>query len=260
MVIVNYRTAELTTAAARSVLAEDDVGEVVVVDNASGDGSAATLREALGDDPRARVVGSPRNGGFGAGVNLGVAACAAPFLFILNSDATVRPGSVGRLVTALAADGSLGILAPEVVLADGVTPQPQAFGRLPRRWELVVPGWRTAHGGRRADALRPEWVSGVAMVLRTADFLALGGFDEAFEMYFEDLDLCRRVMARGQAVGRLPAAQVVHGGGQSWRSARDQKRRYHESRLTYARKVGARPVELRLIRATGRLRVALAAR
>ena len=253
VVIVNYRTRELTAGAVASVLGEEDVREVVVVDNASGDGSAEYLRDALADE-RVRVVAAGRNGGFGAGVNLGAAACRSRLLLILNSDATVEPGSIGLLVSALLADAGVGVLAPAVRRAGG-GPQPDAFGRLPRRWELLLPGPGRWTGGD--DDRRPGWVSGVAMLVRAADFRAVGGFDERFEMYFEDLDLCRRLREQGRSVARLPAATVVHAAGASWRSTGDQKRRFHRSKALYAQKLGASAVELRIIDLLGRLRARL---
>jgi N-acetylglucosaminyl-diphospho-decaprenol L-rhamnosyltransferase len=250
-VVVNYRTKELTVRAVESVLSEDDVREVVVVDNASGDGSAEFLRAALLDE-RVRVIDAGRNGGFGAGVNLGAAACRSPLLFVLNSDATVTPGSLTRLVSALLADAGAGVLAPAVVLAEGTT-QPDAFGRLPRRWELLAPG-RARWTGGGAGERHPGWVSGVAMLLRAADFRSVGGFDERFEMYFEDVDLCRRLRASGRSVERLPSATVVHAAGASWPSRRDQKRRYHRSKALYAERLGASRLERRVIAVIGRLR------
>ena len=255
VVIVNYRTGGLTAGAVESVLGEADVREVVVVDNASGDGSVEYLRGALADE-RVRMVAAGRNGGFGAGVNLGAAACRSPLLLILNSDATAEPGSVGLLVSALLADAGVGVVAPAVRLAGG-GPQPDAFGRLPGRWELLVPGRGRWTGS--GDPQRPEWVSGVAMLLRAADFRSVGGFDERFEMYFEDLDLCRRLREQGRSVARLPAATVVHAAGSSFRSARDQKRCFHRSKAVYARKLGASAVEVRIIDLLGRLRTGLRA-
>jgi GT2 family glycosyltransferase len=196
------------------------------------------------------VLAAGRNGGFGAGVNLGVAACRSPLVLILNSDAAVEPGSVGLLVSALLADEGVGVLAPAVRVAGGGL-QPDAFGRLPRRWELLVPGPGRWSGG--GEERCPEWVSGVAMLLRTADFRAVGGFDERFEMYFEDLDLCRRLRQLGRSVTRLPAATVVHAAGASWTSTRDQKRRFHRSKALYAEKLGASRLELQIIDLVGRL-------
>ncbi len=156
-------------------------------------------------------------------------------------------------MSALLADEGLAVVAPAVRLVDGSS-QPDAFGRLPRRSELLVPGRRRWTGG--AEKLRPEWVSGVAMLLRAADFRSVGGFDERFEMYFEDVDLCRRLREAGRRVARVPASTVVHAGGGSWRSTHDQKRRFYRSKALYAEGLGASAIELRVIDLSGRLRVA----
>ena len=260
VVIVNYRTKELTQAAIASTLEEQEVAEVVVVDNASGDGSAAYLRQAFADD-RIRVLESEANRGFGPAVNLGAAACQAPLLLILNSDATIAPGSLGVLTGALVADDEVGIVAPAVYGPDGRSLQPGAYGRLPTRRDVVLSsGWARKRADDPRYARAPGWVSGVAMLLRRADFVALGGFDEAFTMYLEDVDLCRRMHSLGKSVRREPSAAVVHLGGRSWRSPRDQRRRFHQSKLRYFEKVGAGRLELGCVRLAGAVRTGLARR
>ena len=241
-VIVNYRTPDLTVAAARSVAGEPEVTEVLVVDNASGDGSVDVLQAA-----GLHVIGSPVNAGFGGGVNLAAPAATGSLLFLLNSDATLAAGSMAPLVARLGDDRSrsVGVVAPAVYEADGRTLQADALGPFPRpfdrRWGSADPATETA----------PDWVSGVAMLLRRQDFLDLGGFDPDLAMYLEDVDLCRRVRARGQAVVREPAASVVHLGGRSWTSHAEQHARFHASKLVYFRKAGATPLQLAYLRATG---------
>ena len=257
VVVVNYRTKELTAEAVASVLPEPEVEEVVVVDNASGDGSVEYLRSCF-DDPRVRVVASDHNRGFGPAVNLASAECRAPLLFVLNSDATLVRGSLGRLCAVLEADGTVGVVAPAVYEADGRTLQPGAYGRLPSRRDVLLSnGWVR----RRADdprlATEPGWVSGVAMLLRRADFLALGGFDESFAMYLEDVDLCRRLRETGKSVRREPSAGVLHHGGRSWQSVRDQRRRFHAGKLRYFEKLGAGRLALGCVRLVGRVRTAM---
>ncbi|HEX3622117.1 MAG TPA: glycosyltransferase family 2 protein [Acidimicrobiales bacterium] len=255
-VIVNYRTKELTADATWSVLAEPEVREVVVVDNASGDGSVEFLRAQIGDR-RVRVVESDANRGFGPGVNAGVASCEAPLLLVLNSDATLRPGSLGLLAKALLADPTVGVVAPAVLEPDGRL-QPGAYGRLPKRRDIVLSnGWVSPRADRVRNEAAPGWVSGVAMLLRRADFLAVGGFDERFSMYLEDVDLCRRLRDAGKSVHREPSAAVVHHGGKSWGSRREQTRRFHQSKLRYFENLGASRLELRLVRLTGSVRSAL---
>jgi GT2 family glycosyltransferase len=132
--IVNYRTAALTLACVESVLADlaggpgraGPDGEVVVVDNASADGSAERIADWIAARPGAPVtlIRSPRNGGFAAGHNLALAGSAAEFVLLLNSDAELRPGCLGALVAALEAQPRAGIAVPRIE-AEGARPAEQ---------------------------------------------------------------------------------------------------------------------------------------
>lgn len=245
VVVVNYRTKELTVEAVRSVLGDPLLDEAVVVDNGSGDGSAAFLRSAL-SDPVVRVVESPTNVGFGRGANLGVATCSAPLVFLLNSDAVARPGALAALARVLADEPDVGVVAPAVYLDDG-TLQPDVYGALPAPRASLrthVPGVRSAGRRRPADRF-PGWVSGVAMMMRRADFLTVGGFDPDFTMYLEDMDLCRRLQEQGKRVAREPDASVVHLVGRSTSDRAVRLDQFHESKAVYLRKAGASPFQLR---------------
>lgn len=241
VVIVNFRTKVLTADAVLSVLGESVVQEVVVVDNDSGDGSAEFLRTAFANE-RVRLIESPSNVGFGRGVNLGVSHSCAPYVFLLNSDAVVRPEALAALRAALDADPGIGVVAPAVYLADGHSLQPDAHGPLPAPRAVLrtnpVKG-AALDPGERA----PGWVSGVAMMLRRVDFDTLGGFDSDFTMYLEDVDLCRRVRASGRRVAREPSAAVVHLGGRSTSARGARLRQFHDSKAVYLRKAGAGPVQ-----------------
>ena len=245
MVIVNHRTPALTLDAVRSVLGEPEVSEVVVMDNGSADGSAGVLHAGL-DDHRTRLIESPANVGFGQGVNLAAGHASAPLLFILNSDATVVPGSLGVLAAALLADRSIGVVAPAVHRDGGHALQADALGRFPR----PVGTW---HYDEPALVTHPDWVSGVAMLLRREDFAAVGGFDATFTMYLEDVDLCRRLRERGLVARREPAAAVIHLGGRSWGSGRwattAKKAAFHDSKMAYFRRAGTPPAQLAYLRA-----------
>ena len=257
-IIVNYRTMRLTRAAVSSVLAEADTREVVVVDNASGDGSADYLATTIADE-RVRIVECDRNRGFGQAANIGVANSRSPLILVVNSDATLVSGSLRRLADTLLADDGVGVVAPAVYCADGMSLQAGAYGRLPRRREIVFGDWSMkARADTPSDGAEPEWVSGVAMLLRRSDFAAVGGFDESFEMYFEDLDLCRRLRERGKSVRRQPLAGVVHMGGRSWQSRTDQVQCFHVSKLRYFEKLGATKFDLCCVRLLGLVRTALA--
>jgi len=248
VVIVNFRTAALTLDAVRSVAAEPEVAEIVVVDNDSGDGSADLLRSSLRAETKARVVESSANVGFGRGLNLGARHCTSPLLFLLNSDAALTAGSLRPLRRALLADASIGIVAPAVYTGDGQEFQGGAHGVFPTLGAIAR---RTNH--RPPDTLWPDWVSGVAMLLRRADFEALGGFDPDFTMYLEDVDLCLRLRGAGKRVRREVAAAVTHLGGRSWRTYDAQSDQAQRSRVLYYRKAGY-PGRARL--AVGAIRVA----
>lgn len=199
------------------------------------------------------MVESLQNRGFGPGVNLGAATCTAPLLFILNSDATVLPGSLRTLAEALMADETVGLVAPAIYGPDGTTLEPRTSGALPARHQLVLGAVRTPHGKEH----EPGWVSGVAMLIRMSDFRLMGGFDEAFWMYFEDMDLCRRLRETGKVIRRVPAASVTHGGGRSWTSNSGKRRHFHDSKALYFKRIGATPLELLCVKLLGRIRTAI---
>jgi N-acetylglucosaminyl-diphospho-decaprenol L-rhamnosyltransferase len=243
-VIVNYRTSELTSAAITSILADDPLTEVVVVDNDSGDGSSARLRRAWSTD-RARILDAGANIGFGAGVNLGSRGATADALLILNSDARVLQGAIANLRAALHDDERLAIAAP-LVLAPGGVPQVDAYGSFPSLKSMAL---RTNRRPREDDA--PDWVSGVGFLIRRSAFEAVGGFDEAYWMYFEDIDLCRRLRASGWGLRRIRGAAIEHLGGASRVTTRTQGAQYARSQRRYLQSAGYPSI---LVDAIGALR------
>jgi N-acetylglucosaminyl-diphospho-decaprenol L-rhamnosyltransferase len=244
VVIVNFRTADLTIAAVGSVLGEDQVREVVVLDNASGDGSEETFRSAFSTVERVRVITSPTNVGFGRGVNLAVRHTTSPLLFLLNSDATVRPGSLALLSAALLSDTEIAVAAPALYCGDGLELQAVAHGVFPSLKAVLM---RT--NTHPPETLWPDWVSGAAMLLRRSDFDAVGGFDPDFSMYMEDVDLCRRFRLMGRTIRRELTSGVDHHSAQSWQPDSDRVTRAHTSRITYAVKAGLPPLDRLAMRA-----------
>lgn len=207
------------------MLTEASVAEVVIVDNASGDGSVALLRTM--DDTRVHVIESSRNLGFGGGMNLAATRARSDILFLLNSDAHLAEGSMDHILNALRSTGA-GIVAPFVRAHQSGKIQADSFGVLPTPMTFVrrtnlAPG----------ETLAPDWVSGVAFAIGASTFSSIGGFDERFHMYFEDIDLCRRVRAAGMRIVRTPDASVTHIGGASRATARHKHRQYFRSQLQY---------------------------
>ncbi|MEJ7765681.1 MAG: glycosyltransferase family 2 protein [Acidimicrobiales bacterium] len=250
VVIVNYRTKELTAAAVRSVLAHPEVAEVVVVDNGSGDGSSGYLSEAFsGAASPGAVVASTENLGFGRGCDLGVRQSCAPLLFFLNSDAVITPGALALLREALEQGPHVGLVAPMVYGSDGRDLQ-VSHGVFPSVRSIVN---RT--NLRPEETLHPDWVSGVAMLLRRTDYTQVGGFDPDFVMYLEDIDLCRRLRAAGKDIRLLPTASILHVGGASRRSSFEQRRQYHRSQRLYFEKAGAGRLTRAVIAAAATVRM-----
>jgi N-acetylglucosaminyl-diphospho-decaprenol L-rhamnosyltransferase len=229
-VIVNFRTKELTLDAVNSVILEPETNSVIVIDNASGDDAVEWLQAELAGS-KARILASDKNLGFGGGNNVGVREATAEYVFLLNSDAYIKPGALGALIRCLE-DPTVGVAGPIIYLPDGST-QTDAMGIFPTPWAIL-----TGETKLVCESLAPDWVTGAAMMVRRAEFLELGGFDEEFFMYLEDVDLCKRYRDRGQTVRRQTAFEVVHLGGGSKLSSAAQKAQFHRSTDHYLRKHG----------------------
>jgi GT2 family glycosyltransferase len=230
VVIVNYRTPELTMAAAETALAQPEAVEVIVVDNASDDDSVVRIK-ALGG--RVTLIESTENVGFGRANNLGVERASQEFVFLLNSDALFHPGCLATLIACWATLDRPGILAPAVYLADGKTLQPDAQGKFP-----TVRGLITRQSAVPETTLTPDWVSGCALLMRRKDFLAVGGFDSEIFMYYEDVVLCHAIRQRGLAVYRCLDAAVTHLGGKSMARSSDRKKVYYQAQDIMLRRLG----------------------
>ncbi|HKN40577.1 MAG TPA: glycosyltransferase family 2 protein, partial [Acidimicrobiia bacterium] len=217
-VVVNYNAGAALAGCVASVLAEDPRPEVVVVDNASTDGSVGGLLRA---HPGVRVVHSGGNLGFARAANLGIAATSAPVVAVLNPDTVLTAGTGDALTARFAAEPDLGAVGPRLHNADGSV-YPSAR-RVPSLADAVGHGllffvWRDNPFTRRyretgADPARPrdvDWVSGAAVWLRRAALDDVGGWDERYFMYVEDVDLCWRLHRAGWRVAYEPAGTVEH--------------------------------------------------
>lgn len=216
-VIVNYNAGPLLSTCVASLRGEG-LAEIVVVDNGSVDGSALALARA---DPGVVVVDPGRNLGYGAGANLGLAAGSAELVLVGNPDIVVAPGAVATLVATLDADPGLGLVGPRLEGAGGALyPSARTFPSIVDAaghgfLGLVAPGNRFSRRYKLADwdhaqARVVDWVSGACFVARRQVLDLLGGFDEAYFMYAEDVDLCWRAARAGWRVAYQPAATVVH--------------------------------------------------
>lgn len=217
-VVLNYRTACETIQAVQTLAASrSPVAAMIVVDNASGDGSVATLREELTDTC---LIEAAENDGFAAGCNQGIREAmrlGADRVLLLNSDARVTPDALGALEQALDQHPHVGIVGPMVVeRAD-----PRVVQSLGMRYTLTTGRMRHHAFGRRCDAVtvpalrEVDGVSGCAMLVRRAVFERIGLFFEDYFFGFEDLDLCVRARAAGFTTACVGSAVVPHEGSAS---------------------------------------------
>jgi N-acetylglucosaminyl-diphospho-decaprenol L-rhamnosyltransferase len=227
-VVVDYRSGPALAATLRS-LAGEGLTEVIVVDNDPG----APPGPAAGAPGVDRLVVGV-NLGFGGGVNRGVAALgpSIDWVLVCNPDIVVAPGSLGALL-AETGDPATAVVGPTILTPEGERyPSPRRFpdaadavghavlGRLrpqnrwTRRYTMAEEHGATGDGGRSTAA---DWVSGSCFLVRRSAFESVGGFDEAYFMYAEDMDLCWRLGRAGWAVRYAPDAVVTHAHGISTR-------------------------------------------
>jgi GT2 family glycosyltransferase len=222
VVIVNWNAGPALLDCVASVGAETDPArEIILVDNASDDGSTAAVRARF---PSVRVIETGANTGFAAGANRGASAATGDVLVFLNPDACVLPGAIRRLVDAL-------LLVPGAGIAGGGLTdergrwQPGAARFAPIRHLLLdtTPGRLGAR--LRRTPYPVDWVYGTFMAVRRDLFRQLGGFDARYFVYGEDLDLCYRAARVGARTIHVPEARALHGAHPSaagrWGSGRE---------------------------------------
>ncbi len=221
-VIVNFNARAHLVECVRSLRA-DGVDEVVVVDNASTDGSEEVLAAA---DPDCRFLPTGSNLGFGTAANVGVANTGADYVLILNPDTIVGQGTSEALASALDQDPLLAVVGPRIDNPDGsLYPSARRFPQMRDAAGHAFLGvvWKKNRFTRRyrmldwdhAAAGPVDWVGGACMLVRRRAFDQVGGFDPAYFMYVEDVDLCWRLRRAGWTVGYQPAGRVVHAVGAS---------------------------------------------
>lgn len=215
VVVPSWNTLGFLPACVASVREQRPEVELMVVDNGSDDGSLEWLREQA-----VPHVALPENVGFAAAVNLGVGRVSAAAVLVLNADTVVAPGCVAALAEALAADRSLGGVQPRILqLDDGglergrVYSAGQALTRDGRAYEVG------AGEPQRPEHLRRREVFGVcgaACLLRRELFERVGGYDESYFAFCEDVDLNVRARIAGWRFEYVPEAVVSHAGNAAW--------------------------------------------
>jgi GT2 family glycosyltransferase len=186
--------------------------EIVVVDNHSTDGSVDAARRW----PDVRVIEVGSNAGFAHANNLGLRATSSTSVLLLNSDTVVPSGAIDGLVAELDRDPTVAVVGPRLVSGDGRAEL--SFGRMIGPFnELRQKRLARSDEVERLTRQRryPDWVSGACLLVRRADADAVGGLDERFFMYTEDVDFCAAIRARGRRILFTPDVEIVHRRGRS---------------------------------------------
>jgi GT2 family glycosyltransferase len=212
--------------------------EIVVVDNASRDGSVDAVRSRW---PEVHVIALNSNVGFASANNEGMRRTESELVLLLNSDTIVPEGAIDRLIAALRELSGASVVGPRIVDANGHVEL--SFGRMITplaevRQKLLV---RRASPQRlvamTSETRRVDWVTAACMLVRRRDAEAAGMLDERYFMYCEDVDFCAAVRANGGKVYFTPLAQIVHLRGRSWRvSPAATAESYRRSQLAFYRK------------------------
>jgi GT2 family glycosyltransferase len=244
--IVYYRTPEPLLACLQALQAAraECALDVTVTDNASGDDGTASRVAA--QFPAVRWVENERNLGYGRAHNQALRGADAPYLLVLNADATLQPDTLGRLVAELDAEPSLAVVGPRLRYPDG-RPQPSRR-RFPQaatffvestQLQRFVPSNPLLNHYYVAD--RPDdqpqdvdWLVGACLLVRARAATEVGLFDERYFLYSEEIDWCRRFRAAGWGIRYLPSVEVVHVEGASTRQAPAQRAaHFWRQRLRY---------------------------
>jgi N-acetylglucosaminyl-diphospho-decaprenol L-rhamnosyltransferase len=266
IIIVSWNVRDLLAACLRSLVRDQESGirsqgsvpasltpdfclltpEIIVVDNASTDGSAAMVAAEF---PRVHLVTNAENRGFTGGNNQGLGLAQGRYVFFLNPDTEVVGDALATMIAFMDAHPEVGALGPQLRYGDGSLQSSRRrfptfatalFESTPLAWHWPDNPWarRYRMAEMPDDLIQPvDWVVGAALMVRRTVLDRIGGFDEGYFMYSEELDWCRRAKEAGWQIVYLPEAQVIHHEGKSSEQVVAARHiRFQTSKIRYFRK------------------------
>jgi N-acetylglucosaminyl-diphospho-decaprenol L-rhamnosyltransferase len=238
LIVLSWNTREMTIACLDSIVTNpSDLGwELIVIDNASSDGSADAISSRYAQNPRVKVIKNEKNLGFTGGNNQGIEIAKGSIIGLLNSDTLVHPGDLSDLCSYLMSNEKAGVVGPWLTHEDGSPTT--SFGYFPTAWSVFttafLPGWiwgnsRKALGvvpdQSMKEPMKVDYVSGAAFFIKRKVIDAVGAFDQkTFFAYFEETDWCRRIGQAGWQVMFLPSVKIVHLEGKSFEKMTGHRR------------------------------------
>jgi GT2 family glycosyltransferase len=232
-IIINFQSREFLLRCLASVAKITAISkEIIVVNNDSSSLNFPDINFPI------KLIQSPQNIGFGAGVNLGAKSASGQYLFLLNPDAEIISLSVQDALAEFENNPQLAILGAKVLDEKGRV-QDWIAGEKITPWRIMKNNLGLNQNrfiAKQKNKLSVDWVSGGAMLVRKDVFQKLGGFDEKFFLYFEDVDLCLRTKKLGYEIAYYPELTVKHLGGKSFSDPKKQKEYYYTSQDYYFQK------------------------
>jgi len=252
IIIVSWNVRELLKRALISIFASWGSApglEVIVVDNASTDGSVAMLNAGF---PQVRVIANTENLGFTKGNNQGLVIARGAFLLLLNPDTEIQESALFTLIAYAKQNLAVGMIGPQLLNPDQtIQPSRRRFPTLPvlfleSTWvqkftprSLLKRYYMEDHPDTEVQAV--DWITGAAMLTRREVVSQVGGLDEGFFMYSEELDWCKRIKDAGWEIHYLPTARIIHHEGKSSEQVVPARHIYFQSsKVRYAGKYHGR--------------------
>jgi len=237
LIFVNYRSARYLSAALESLFSferEADSFEIIVVNNDPAESAAVqTLQQTFSF----QFIESGENRGFSRGNNLGAKQALGAILGFINPDVLWTGPYLRKIAQVFDKNTRIGVLGMALLDTEKRS-EAWSYGKEPSLVTLFFNNLFPAQCDARLEreAFFPDWVSGGALFVRAELFAEIGGFDEQFFLYFEDVDLCKEARQRGFLVMGYPEFSLIHLGGKSRESRRLQKKHYALSQRKYFRK------------------------
>ena len=248
IIIVSWNVAELLRACLQSIT-QSSLGqytiEILVVDSASTDHSVQMVRDHF---PQVKILPQNTNVGFSRCNNIGLLASIGRYIFLLNPDTEIVGNALAHMIAYMDANPSVGILGPHTLNTDGTTQSTRrrfptlALGFVESTWlQKFAPKNMLAHyyaTDVADDSVSDvDWVQGSALLTRRDVYTQIGGLDENYVMYSEEMDWCKRAKSAGWRVIYFGTADIVHHGGKSSEQVTSRKHiHFQESKLRYFRK------------------------
>ncbi len=251
LIVLSWNTLDITTNCIDSILdyPPDVPWELIIIDNASCDGSPEALEKKYGSIPHIRLVRNRKNLGFTGGNNQGIEMALGDVIGLLNSDTVMRKGALTGLYRYLVEHADVGVVGPSLIRDDGRPTT--SFGYFPTAWSIFttafLPGWMWGNR-RRALGVIPDknmkepmevgYVSGAAFFVKRSIIEKVGMFDaETFFAYYEETDWCLRIKKAGWKVVFIPDLEIVHLEGKSFEKLTSHRRlMQYESAKKFYRK------------------------